>query len=99
MTQIIYENESSLLSFDYKDVTDALTSQINEHHVEEDSLLLNWLNKKVINGKRDIKFNDEDRYEDLEYLDCIVFFINDMLSYEKAGVALIVLGLNTPAFW
>ena len=79
MAKIIYENEAAVLSFEYQDVMDSLRKQINEHNVEEDSLLLNWLEENSTDGKKDIKINDEDKYEGREYVSRIVYVIKNLL--------------------
>lgn len=86
MTQITYESESAVLSFDYSDVMDNLTKQIKEHNVAEDSSLLNWLEEHSANGPQDIKINLEDETEGAEYLNRIVWVIKDLLSNRKGNV-------------
>ncbi|MBW2341634.1 MAG: hypothetical protein JRF50_15050 [Deltaproteobacteria bacterium] len=86
MSQIIYENDAAILSFDYPYVTNFLTNQIAEHNLEDDSLLLKWLEKTSDDGNQDITITDEDQYEGIEYVGRMMYVIRDLLRDEKGDI-------------
>ena len=86
MSQIIYKNDTAILSFGYKDTLSSLTNQINEHNVEEDTLLLKWLEDNSTSGKQDINIYAEDDQEGEEYVSRIVYVIKDLLSDKKGNI-------------
>jgi len=64
MPQIVYENEESVLSFEYQDAINELSRHIKEYEIEDDSRLFKWLQEKSINEHEDIKIEGENQWPD-----------------------------------
>jgi hypothetical protein len=86
MSQITYENGAAIFTFSYPDIISALSNHINEYQVEDDILLLKWLEKNSENGSQDIKIIDGDEKEGIEHLTRIVYIIKDLLSAKRGNI-------------
>ena len=86
MAQIIYESDAVILSFEYPHVINLLTNQIAEHNLQDESLLLEWLEKTSDGGNKDITITDEDEHEGIEYVGRVVYVIRDLLGDKKGEV-------------
>ena len=86
MPKITYKNENAVLSFEFGDMIEYLSHHIKEHNVEDDSMLLEWLEDRSGKGKLDITINTEDDQEKEDYPDRIVYTIRDLLLAEKGDV-------------
>lgn len=84
MPQITYENEESVLSFEYQDTINELSRHIKEDGIEDDSRLLKWLQDKSINGREDIKIESENQWPD--YVSRFVYVIKGLLSDQKGKI-------------
>jgi len=95
MPQITYENEESVLSFEYQDTINKLSRHIKEYGIEDDSRLLKWLQDKSINGREDIKIENENHSSD--YVNRIVYIIKGLLSDQKGKVYCKACGQTIPS--
>ena len=84
MPQIVYENEESVLSFEYQDAINELSRHIKEYEIEDDLRLLKWLQDKSINGHEDIKIEGENQWPD--YINRIVWVVKGLLSNQKGEI-------------
>ena len=84
MPQITYENEESVLSFEYLDMINELCPHIKEYEIEDDSRLLKWLQDKSSNGREDIKIESENHWPD--YVERIFYTIRGLLSNQKGEI-------------
>ena len=84
MPQITYENEESVLSFEYLDMINELCPHIKEYEIEDDSRLLKWLQDKASNGHEAIKIDSENQWPD--YVSRIVYIIKGLLSDQKGEI-------------
>lgn len=97
MSQLIYETEEAVLTFQHQDVIDVLSSNIKEYQVEDDTMLLKWLQDKSGNGQRDIAINNEDVFEMGDYVSRIVYVIRGLLIQGKGSVYCKQCDKNIPA--
>ena len=86
MSKVSYKNEAAVLSFDYQDVVDTLAGQINEYNVEDDSLLLRWLEENSKYGERDLEIDSDDDRENDNHINRVVYVIRDLLLADKGDV-------------
>jgi len=84
MPQIVYENEESVLSFEYQDAINELSRHIKEYEIEDDSRLFKWLQEKSINEHEDIKIEGENQWPD--YINRIVWVVKGLLSNQKGKI-------------
>ena len=57
MTQIVFENECSIMNFDYADAVFCLSDHIDKYKVKQDILLLEWLQNQSKQGTYSITLN------------------------------------------
>lgn len=62
MIKVRYENEDTIMEFDYLDVMSQLSKRIDEYHVDDDSRLLERIKGKSDNGIRDIEIGGDSRF-------------------------------------
>jgi len=86
VAQVVYENEQTILCFEYRDVLDNLTSRIKENDVEEDTLLRWWLEMQSDHGEKSITINAYGNYKEARYLNRIVHVMGDLLTDGKGRV-------------
>ncbi len=80
MANVVYENESAVLSFVYEDVAVDLSRRIKEYRVEEDSTLLAWLREASADGTQDIRISAEKEYAEMPDVARVAYVIKDLLS-------------------
>lgn len=97
MSQIIYETKEVVLTLQYQDAVDVLSSNINEYQVEDDSMLLKWLEHNSSNRQQDIAINGEGIFEMEDYVGRIVYLIKDLLLKGKGDVYCKQCDRNIPA--
>lgn len=86
MSQIIYKNEYAIIRFQYPDVIEALSTSLKEHDLEDDSMLLKWLQDNSGNGQQNISINSERDLENDAYVGRIVYVIKDLLLKGEGSV-------------
>jgi len=62
MVTVKYENEDTVMEFNYPDVTNQLSKRIDEYHVLKDSLLFERIKKDSQNGTKDIEIEGDSRF-------------------------------------
>jgi len=86
MSNIMYENEQVLLTFQYPDIIEVLSARVGQHCIEEDSMLLKWLRDNSMDGQQDVRVPGEDGIEKEGCIGRIVYVIRDLLLKGKGGV-------------
>ena len=86
MAQISYETEEAVLTFGYRDAVEVLSASVRDHHVEDDSTLLKWLEDNSKNGQRDVAIDSTDELEMDDCVTRIVYVIKDLLLKGKGVV-------------
>jgi hypothetical protein len=85
MARITYENEGTILTFEYQDVVQALSQSIKEYKVPRDSDLLAWIVSQSNNGNVDVIIEE---YENLtrEFGHRIIYVLKNLLLEKKGTV-------------
>ena len=77
MVKVKYENEDTVMEFDYPDVIRELKKRIDEYHVNEDSILLERIKEESENGTNDIEIKGDSRF---------CYLICDLIDGKKGEV-------------
>ena len=77
MVTVKYENEDTVMEFDYLDVTSQLSKRIDEYRVHDDSRLLERLREQSLNGTKDIEIGGDSRF---------CYLICDLIDNHKGEV-------------
>ena len=83
MSQIIYENDEAVFTFNYQDIYKKLSLTIKKTHFHDIFMLFKWLQDNSNRGEQDIKINAHNLYRDGEYLNHIVYLIRDLFADQK----------------
>ena len=83
MSIVIYENEKTVVRFDYQDAMQMLESKITQNNVHDDKKLRNKLKQDTALGTKDATVNDNDREDDTTAR--LIYIICDLLSQGKGS--------------
>jgi len=83
MSQLIYENDEAVFTFEYQDIYKKLSQTIKKTHFHDIFMLFKWLQDNSDRGEQDIKINAHNLYHHGEYLNHIVYLIRDMFADQK----------------